>query len=435
MEVVGSIALSMTVALPRKAAGLLPLEAGPEDLDREPLGDQPRHPVEVAGGDLDVDAHRVELPDDRQLGVVGAAAPGRRADEVAQLDLGQADPAVDRRGHPAVAQVDLGVGDPGLRPGDVGLGGEDVRLVVGLGLLQAGLVGLDLRRVLLADRLLALDVLDRGGVPLQQRLLAPLLDLGEREHRLAERELCRRDLPRLGVLRLLQGGLGLLQRRLGLGELGLEGLLVDDEQELARLDVAALLEVDLLEEPAHPGADGDLLEGPRRPDRLGHDRDGHPPGLDDGDHRGRRRPRRPDLGGATRRSRADAEASPRRDPPAHPPTDSAVSAAHVMRLPTGVAGSGRPRGPRNAPARCHGARLRPPDRSRILRDRAIARELPGPGDVEDGLAAPRLGGPRRGRTRATGSRRRRPGRPGACSSRPGRAGRPGSGRRAPAPRG
>ena len=32
-----------------EAAGLLPLEAGPEDLDREPLGDQPRHPVEVAG--------------------------------------------------------------------------------------------------------------------------------------------------------------------------------------------------------------------------------------------------------------------------------------------------------------------------------------------------------------------------------------------------
>ena len=101
-----------------------------------------------------------------ELGVVGAAAPGRRADEVAELDLGQADPAVDRRGHPAVAQVDLGVDDRGLRPVDVGLGGEDVRLVVGLGLLQAGLVGLDLRRVLLAERLLALDVLDVDGVAL-----------------------------------------------------------------------------------------------------------------------------------------------------------------------------------------------------------------------------------------------------------------------------
>ena len=101
--------------LAAEAAGLLPLEAGPEDLDREPLGDQPRHPVEVAGGDLDVDAHRVELPDDRELGVVGAAAPGRGADEVAELDLGQADPPVDRRRHPAVAQVDLGVGDLGFR--------------------------------------------------------------------------------------------------------------------------------------------------------------------------------------------------------------------------------------------------------------------------------------------------------------------------------
>ncbi len=46
-----------------------------------------------------------------ELGVVGAAAPGRGADEVPQLDLGQADPPVDRRGHPAIAQVDPGVGD------------------------------------------------------------------------------------------------------------------------------------------------------------------------------------------------------------------------------------------------------------------------------------------------------------------------------------
>ena len=173
----------MTVALPREAAGLLALEPGPEDLDGEPLGDQPRHPVEVAGGDLDVDAHRVELPDDRQLGVIGAAAPGRGADEVAQLDLGQADPPVDRRGHPAIAQVDLGHRGRRLRPRDVGLGGDDVRLEVGLGLLQAGLVGLDLRRVLLAKRLLALDVFDRGGVPLEQRLFPPLLDLGELERR------------------------------------------------------------------------------------------------------------------------------------------------------------------------------------------------------------------------------------------------------------
>src|SRR3954453_1164760 len=37
-----------------------------------------------------------------------------------------------------------------------------------------------------------------------------------------------------------------------------------------------------------------------------------------------------------------------------------------------------------------GAGFRPPDRSGILRDRAIARELPGPCDVEDGLAAPPL---------------------------------------------
>ena len=133
------------------------------------------------------------------------------------------------------------------------------------------------------------------------------------------RDLCLGDLPGLGVLRPLQRGLGLFELRLGLGELGLEGLLVDDEQELALLDVGALLEVDLLEEPAHPGADRDLLEGPRRPDRLRHDGDGHPAGLDDGHHRGRRRPRRPDLGGAARdRDRRDDR--PRRDPP-HSPLD------------------------------------------------------------------------------------------------------------------
>ena len=65
-----------------------------------------------------------------------------------------------------------------------------------------------------------------------------------------ELELRRGDLPRLGVPGLLQGGLGRRQLRLGLRQLGLEGLLVDDEQELAGLDVAPLVEMDLLEEPA-----------------------------------------------------------------------------------------------------------------------------------------------------------------------------------------
>ena len=148
---------------------------------------------------------------------------------------------------------------------------------------------------------------------LQQRLLAPLLDLGEFERRLVERELGRRDLPSLGVLRLLQVGLGRLQLGLGLRQPGLEGLLVDDEQELASLDVAPFVEMDLLEEPAHPGPDGDLLQGPRRPDRFRHDRDGHPTGLDDGDHRGRRRSCRLDLGG-TPRHRDRRKRDPQSDP-------------------------------------------------------------------------------------------------------------------------
>src|SRR5205823_3164333 len=42
------------------------------------------------------------------------------------------------------------------------------------------------------------------------------------------------------------------------------------------------------------------------------------------------------------------------------------------------------------PPSVQGTRRRPPDRCRILRDRAIARELPGPGDIEDRLATPPL---------------------------------------------
>ena len=222
-------------------------------------------------------AHRVELPDDRQLGVIVAAARGRRADEVTQLDLGQADPAVDRRGHPAIAQVDLGIEDRRLRPLDVGLGGEDVRLVVGLGLLQARLVGLDLGRVLLAERLLALDVLDRGGVPLEQRLFAPLLDLGELERRLGDRAWAvatSRALESRAFFRLASAASSLA---LASASLALKGSSSMTNRSWPALTSPPSVEVHLLEEPAHPGTDRDLLEGPRRPDRLGHDRDGHPP--------------------------------------------------------------------------------------------------------------------------------------------------------------
>jgi len=64
--------------------------------------------------------------------------------------LSQANPAVDRRGEPAIAQIDLGVDDLGLGPVDVCPGGKDGGVVVGLGLFQAGLVGVDLGRVFFA---------------------------------------------------------------------------------------------------------------------------------------------------------------------------------------------------------------------------------------------------------------------------------------------
>src|SRR5436305_1184091 len=99
-------ALPFLAAVPGWGVWSAAVEAGPVDLDGESPGDQLRRPVEVPGSDLDVDPHRVELADDRELREVGAAARGRRADEVAELDLNQADPAVDRRRHPAVAQVE-----------------------------------------------------------------------------------------------------------------------------------------------------------------------------------------------------------------------------------------------------------------------------------------------------------------------------------------
>ena len=76
-----------------------------------------------------------------------------------------------------------------------------------------------------------------------------------------ERQLRPGDLPRLGLLGLLQGRFGLGQLRLGLVDADLEWLLVDDQQELAGLDVGTLLESLLLEEPLDPGAKVNRLDG------------------------------------------------------------------------------------------------------------------------------------------------------------------------------
>ena len=94
------------------------------------------------------------------------------ADQVADLDLELADPAVDRGVHPAITQVELGIIDGGLGPGDLGLGAGDVDLIVGLRLFEAGLIGFDLGRALLALGLGLVVIVLGGGLAGQQVPLA-----------------------------------------------------------------------------------------------------------------------------------------------------------------------------------------------------------------------------------------------------------------------
>ena len=189
--------------------------------------------------------------------------------------------------HPAIAQVDLGAPDRGPGRVHLRLGGEDVRLVVGLRLLDAGAVGLDLRLALLAIRLGPVELLARAGLALHEVAGPRLLDPGQHQERLVERQLRLGDLAGLGLLGLLQGRLRLGQVRLGQLELDPERLLVDGQEELALLDVGALLEVPLLEEPLDPRPDVDRLDRLRRPRVL--EVAGHRPTLGRGDrHLGRR---------------------------------------------------------------------------------------------------------------------------------------------------
>ena len=83
---------------------------------------------------------------------------------------------VDRSVHLAIAQVDLGVVDGGLGLGDLGLGAVDVDLVVGLGLIEAGPVGLDLGRALQLLGLGLVVVFLRSRLARQQDALAALFD-------------------------------------------------------------------------------------------------------------------------------------------------------------------------------------------------------------------------------------------------------------------
>ena len=78
----------------------------------------------------------------------------------------------------------------------LGLGGEDVGLVVGLRLVEVGLVGLDLGLVLLAGRLGLVHLLVGAGAAGHQVALARLAEPGQLELRLVERELRLGHLPR-----------------------------------------------------------------------------------------------------------------------------------------------------------------------------------------------------------------------------------------------
>ena len=242
---------------------LVALDARSHEPDGQVLMDQSRDPIEVTRADPDVDAHRLELLDGGQIGI-GTASGGIRPHEVADLDFRLADAAVDGGVHAAVTQVQLGVSYRGLGGLELGRGGGDPDAVVGLRLRQAGEIGLDLGFVFLAIRLGLVHLLARGGVTPQQRPATPLLKLCQPQELLpVEAYLGRLDFAILGLLGLLECGLGLGLFCLRGPQRDLVRLLVDDEQELSLPDQRALLEVPLDQEAADTRPDRDVLQSMR----------------------------------------------------------------------------------------------------------------------------------------------------------------------------
>ena len=163
----------------------------------------------------------MDLGDDDQAGGLAGV------DDVAGIDLAEADDAIDGAGDAGVGEVDAG----GLDGGLIGLDG-------------AG--GLALVRDLELLGLLADDAgLVEGGVALG-------LGLG---------------VPEVGLI-LGEGADGLIER-------GLVGAGVDLEQELALADGLTLFEVDLQELAVDPGVDGDGVVGGDGAECGEEDRDGH----------------------------------------------------------------------------------------------------------------------------------------------------------------
>ncbi len=196
------------------AARRLAAGGGGGDLDRDAVdlaehvavaerGERLAHRAFV-GGEADID--RVDRD---QRGQHGRGGPGR--DEVADRHVDAPDTAVDRRPHFGVAEVELGGLHVGLRRAQIGL-----RFLVVVGAL--------------------VEVLHRDDAGIDQFLAAVELVLGEQQ-------------PRLGG-----GGL-----RLGAVELGLEGLGIDGDQQVALLHQRALAEVDGLHRAGNARAHLDAL--------------------------------------------------------------------------------------------------------------------------------------------------------------------------------
>ncbi len=163
--------------------------------------------------------HIEELPRAHREGDVDrilANQRGERAacglDQIADAVVRAADPATDRGGDLGIAEVELGLLEGSLLVHQV---------CPGLGELIVHLV----------------EALLRHRLALHQVGIALLLDLGEVE----------------GRLRLGDAGLHLV-------DLGLVGRLLDHEEQLALLDLAAFLEIPLLEEAFHAGTEVDRVD-------------------------------------------------------------------------------------------------------------------------------------------------------------------------------
>ena len=167
-----------------------------------------------------------------------------RPHEIADLDVGRADPARERRADQGVALLDLEIVERGL----IGLDGR--RQDVGLGL---GVVDIDLRGRALADEV---------GVAAQIALRA--LEL--------------RPVPG--------------ERALGLFDLGVDLARVEREQEVALVDLGAVLEMNRDDGGFQPRLQRDARDRRHRSDRVDIDRHRLAFGLGDF-NRDRARPLRP----------------------------------------------------------------------------------------------------------------------------------------------